>query len=291
MGRRMSATTLILDATFATAIAALYAWVGVLMLRRPADGQDARLALGLFSVWWFGLALVTALGAARSLLAAAGIVDVPLHQALSVLGVVPLVAALWGLVYYLLYVYLGRRSLLWPVTVFHAILLLGFLYLVVWLQPTAVEVRDFGVGFTYARELQGALVSVALFGILGPALLASVGYGSLLFRTTDRTARYRIGMVSGAFLLWFGTSALSSPLGFSTWYWWPVAARVVGLVSTLLVLAAYVPPRPLAKALGIRRVTDAPANEEDAGSTRLVPRGLPALVRRAPIAGARLAPG
>lgn len=283
----MSATTLSVDGIVTISSALLYAFVGVLMLRRPAKDADARLALALFAVWWFGLGAFAALDGTRSLLAAAGILDLGPHLAIAIGTTIALVAALWGLVYYLLYVYLGRRWVLVPVTLFHIALVVGVLYLVVSLGPSGVEVSDWAASIAYAEEAGGALTTGVTVAILGPALLAAFGYGSLYFQTEDRTARYRVAMVAGAFLLWFGASALATPMGISSWYWWPLVAHMIGIVATLMVIAAYLPPRALARAFGLRAVTEAaPTSARDAprGPRLQVPHALIGAALRTPCA-------
>lgn len=269
-----TAATLAIDAGLALATSALYAYVGRLTLSRPAGEPDGRLAIRLFAVWWFGLAVVTVVGAGRALLAAAGILDLPLHTALGFGALLPLVAALWGLLYYLLYIYTGNRRFFWPVTVAHAAILVYFTYLTLWLRPTGVVVSDWSVTTSNANELAGPALGFALFLILGPVLIAALGYGSLIFRTTDPTTRYRVGMVSGAFLLWFGSAGLAVATGLGLpveqggWYWWPLAARAIGLFSTLLILGAYRPPGFVQRRLGVAPVprTDPPRGPGDLGA-------------------------
>lgn len=272
----MPATTLTVAGLLTLASALLYASVGALMLRRPASDADTRLALSLFGVWWIGLAVSSGVGAARSLLAAADVTDLNLHWALSIVSLVAVVVALWGLVYYLLFVYLGKRWILAPVTVFHAALLVWFLWLTLALEPTAVKVNTWNVGMDYARPASAGVSTAALVLILAPALVAAFGYGSLFFQTDDRTARYRVAMVAGAFLLWFGSSAIATPIGWTTWYWWPLVAQVIALLATLMVLAAYVPPRFLARAFGLRSVTDsAPVDgDKPRGPRRALPTAI-----------------
>lgn len=248
----MSEATLLFDAAFALATSVLYAYVGRLVLSRETPDDGSRTAIRMFAVWWFALAGTTVLGAVRSALAGFGFVDFNLHIALAYMGFLPLVALLWGLVYYLVYIYTGNAKWFMPITVLHVAILAFLVWLTAYLQPTGVLVKDWSVEFTYAREIGGALVGVTLFTILGPALLAAIGYATLYFRTTDPTARYRIACVSGGFILWFGTSlvAASIPaLGQSST--WPVIGRLIGLVATLIILAAYSPPRFIEERLGV----------------------------------------
>jgi hypothetical protein len=261
----MSALTLTLDAAFATVTAALFSYVGWITGARRVDAADGRRATRRFAVWWFGLAAVTLAGALNEALAAAGDVDVQTHRVLGDLAILPLVLALWGLVSYLAYIYAGSRKVFAPVTAFH-VLVLGLLAgLVAYLTPTGLTTNDWGVQVQYEQTVSGPLLALVILVILVPALAAAALYGTLYFRTTDRTARYRIGMTSGAFLLWFGVAALATPTGLSGWYWYPLVSRAVGLVATLMVILAYRPPRALRERYGVAAVElatrDAAADE------------------------------
>lgn len=251
--------TLALNAGIGFATAGVFAYVGALMLRRSVGDAGARRAMGTFAAWWFSLAVLTAAGAARMTLAAAGNLDLLPHLVLSELAVVPLVVALWGLLYYLLYIYTGNGRLFWPLTVAYGAVLAWFVYLTWWLQPVRIVARTWNVDIEYARAdaLEGPIGAVALALILGPVLIAAALYASLLFRATDRGVRYRIGMVSGAFLLWFGSSAIASIAELTTADWWPPLARLVGLLATFMVLAAYRPPAAVRAWLGVEDVTRA----------------------------------
>jgi hypothetical protein len=270
----MSQETLLFDAAFATATAVLYAYVGGLVRSRPTADADARLANRMFTVFWFGLAAINVMGAIRNVLAVAGVLDIGWHAALGFLSIVPLVALLWGLTYYLAYIYTGKRWLFAPLTAIHALLLGGFCYLVWWMQPQGVTVNEWSVVVDYARNPAGPLVALLLFTILGPVLLLSLGYGTLYFRTDDPTARYRIALVSGAFILWFGSPLVAYAVpALGEWWAWPIATRVIGLISTLMILAAYKPPRFVRDRYAIRSVMeprDAPYDALGRGRLRPV---------------------
>lgn len=247
--------TLLADAALALALAALYAYVARVVRDRPTTSRDADRAKGAFVTWWVCLAGLTLVGGVRSALGGLDVLHVGVHAALSYLTLPLLVAALWGLVDYLLYIYTGSARWRGVTMAAHAALGVFFLGLVAWMGPRGVTASDWSVTMEHARPLQGALLGVALALILLPTLLAAGAYLTLAFRVRDRTARYRIAMVSGAFLLWFGSAAVASALGGARWwYWWPLAARGVALFATLLILAAYRPPRAVRDALNVALV-------------------------------------
>lgn len=246
--------TLLADAALALALAALYAYVARVVRDRPTTSRDADRAKGAFVTWWVGLAGLTLVGALRSVLGGLDVLHVGLHAALSYLTLPLLVAALWGLLDYLLYIYTGSPRWRGVTMAAHAALGVFFVALVAWMGPRSVTASDWTVGLAYARPLEGPLLVLALGLILVPTLLAAGAYLTLAFRVKDRTARYRIAMVSGAFLLWFGSAAVASAFRWSDWYWWPLAARGVALLATLLILAAYRPPRAVREALEVALV-------------------------------------
>lgn len=211
-------------------------------VRRRHAPQDARLALTMFALWWFGLAASTALGGIRGVLAAAGVDNVAVYLTLTHVSLVPLTVALWALLYYLLFLYTGRAGILWPLSVGYALLYLALVGLLVWLSPTGVAIENGVARVEYARSLAGPGLAVLLGAFLGPVVVAAVLYGSLFFRLKDRTQRYRVGLVSSAFLAWFASPIAAIALGASTEAWWVVTSRAIGVLVPLVVLAAFRPP-------------------------------------------------
>lgn len=249
--------SLLLSAFVGLLGASIYGYVGTLMARRVVQAPDGRLAMRMFAMWWLGLSVYTVITALPTAAAAFGFTNPALQATLTFVGLVPLLLALWGLLYYLVFIFTGRRRYLVPLGLLHLALLVFFTWLVVLMDPTGVDVRMWNVQLQYAHPLEGGLLFVALAAILGPVLLAALAYGTLFFRTDDRTSRYRIGMVSGAFVFWFGSSAIASALGVGDFVWWPIVTKFIGVVAALIVLAAYRPPPPVARALGISTVETA----------------------------------
>lgn len=272
----MASTLLVADAALTTITALLYAYVGLITLRRATSDDDGRRAVRLFAIWWLGLAALTVAGVVRIALYVAGVTDLTTHLLITNASVLLLVAVLWGLVSYLAYIYLGTRRVFLPVTLFH-VALLGFLaYVVLSREATGVTLTATGARIDYATEFSKGVSITLILGIILPAFIAAVGYATLYFRTADRTARYRIAMVSGAFLLWFGSAGVAGILELGKLEYWPIVSRVIGLVATLMVLAAYKPPRMVQEAFGIQPVE---MRHEDASETK--PRAARPTVARA----------
>lgn len=247
----MAAPTLLLDALLAIAMAGLFGYVGAIMWRRHVADADGQRAMRRFATFWFGLALATTISAIRLLLGYLGHLEVGTHVALSAVAAVPTVALLWGLVSYLAYIYVGRRWALTAATILHLAILAFVGYLLLTRIPVGVHTEPWNVVVDYETELSPTLVGVTLAAILLPTLAAAVAYGTLFFQTDDRDVRYRIAMTSGAFLQWFGAIGLAAALSLTTHDVWPLVSRLLGLVATLMVLAAYRPPGWLRERLGL----------------------------------------
>lgn len=255
----MASQTLLLDAALILATAVVYAYVGAVTWRRRTGGE-ARLASDLFATWWFALAATSLIGALRNALGYLGVRDVALYLTLGFVSLFGMCLALWGLLYYLVYLFSGRKRLLVPVTAFYALMYAWLVYLVARWPATGVEVGEWGVRVTYATEPGGALVTALVLLIIVPPVLGAAGYARLFFRVQDATQRYRIGLVSFTFAAWFMTSLLAYFLELRGTAEWQVASRAIALGAAALIYAAYRPPAWVRSRWGIRRVDEPEAS-------------------------------
>lgn len=238
----MAVVTLLLGAALTLGAGVLFATVGALTLRREARGE-ARGAIRGFAAWWLGAAIVLSLSGVGTLLGLAGVLDPAVHTALLHLRAVPISIGAFGLLYYLLYLYTGTTRWRLPLAAFYAV---QFAFTIYYFQslaplrvePTAWEIRIASTG------TPDAAVSVA-FGVLlaAPVLAAAAAYASLLRYLTDRTHRFRVGVVSLAFFQWFGAILVGFLAGWTTREWFFLVYTVPGLLAAVLVLVAYRPPR------------------------------------------------
>ncbi|HEX2021992.1 MAG TPA: hypothetical protein VHH36_04720 [Candidatus Thermoplasmatota archaeon] len=235
LGRRLADARLLAVALLGVLSAALFAYVGAANLRRDAHDAPARRALRQFALWWLGLALYTLQGAATSLLVAAGVTHLGAHVALLALGYVPLMVALWGLLSYLVYIHAGTHRLQPLLKAYHVALGAGLVLLLARTRPTAVVASGWGTQVAYAHPL-----ALLVFAILGPVLASAVAYGALYRKTPDPAARRRIRLVSASLVLWFGLSIAAGAQVVSA-DWWPLAARLLALGASLLLLRAFAP--------------------------------------------------
>lgn len=251
----MASAAFLLSTLLSLATGALYGYVGWRLSRRQVEGPS-RLALGLFTTWWASLAVISVAGALVRLGVAAGAVSFPLYLTYVYLSLLLLCLALWGLLYYLVYLLTGSRRSFAAITVFYAALFVSYVYLVTAARPQGVTVEGSRIVVDYARELAPGVTLFFLATLLGPQLVASIGYFRLFFKVDDRTARYRIGLVSSTIFTWFLSSAVGAATEATTSDWWLLASSLIALAASLLILAAYLPPRWVRDRWGIAGVDE-----------------------------------
>lgn len=192
-----------------------------------------------FALFWLGVGAYGVADAAWSL--AVPLLDPPLAVSLLVLHLKILAgtAGFFGLVYYLAYLYTGRRGLFWPLLALYAVVYGVTTYAYVARHALGQEVRTWGSGLTYANP--GGPVSNAAFLLLfAPPLLAALAYGALLPRASDRRRRLRILATSGALAVFFGGLLLGWMTDLVPA--WPIVERALAIAAGLVVYACA--PRP-----------------------------------------------
>lgn len=245
--------TLLIAAALHLLVAGVYAYVGRQMGRRQAS-SDGRLAISLFATWWYGLAGITALTALQDAAAGLGVTDLAFYQTVSQLWLAGLCAALFGLLYYLAYLFTGRRSLLVPIALVYATLYFALTYTLAYRDASAVVVGEWRVGLSYERDAAPGIGAALVALLIGPHLVGSLAYLSLYFKLPDRTQRYRVGMVAMSLLGWFSATFIASLLHFTQRTYWPIVSVALGLAAAVMILMAYAPPRFVRERFGIAAV-------------------------------------
>ncbi|MHB8605552.1 MAG: hypothetical protein ACYDCK_09895 [Thermoplasmatota archaeon] len=233
--------------------AGLYLWVARMVVTRHVEGETKR-ANTLFGVWWAALGLVFLFAPFLSVLPRViGYQDLALSITLLNAVLLLVAVAVWGLVYYLVYLYTGNSRFFWPLTAFYVAFALALLYVVAYLDPNGFDASG---TLTFTRGQLNGAPAIAL-GLLfsGPVIAAALAYGSLYFRVREREQKYRVGLVSGAFLVQFGWSFVSSLLQLPRRYPDSVAVslagNVLGILSAIAILIAFRPPRMIRERLSI----------------------------------------
>lgn len=270
--------TLLLAAAFALASAVVYIAVGAVVQRRPVSDRH-RLANQLFAVWWYGLGLATAIGAVQNLLVGRGYRDLDLFVTVTMVNLFLVCVALWGLLYYLLYLFTARRGLLGPLTV-------GYLAYYFWLQhlvysahPRAIEEHRWVVQVAYEHPIVGLAATIAVLLLVGPQFLGAAALGTLYFRVTEREQRFRIAVVSVSIFVWFGSTLAVGLAKVGDNDVWQLTSRAIGLASALAILVAYRPPEALRRRLA---PASGPASDVTDPTQRAVPAASPAPGRSTP---------
>lgn len=242
----------VLQAAVQIGAAALYLWVARIVFRRDLEGAAKR-ANAMFGVWWLSYGLVFMLAPLLTLPPRVfGYENLAFSVALLNALLLMLAVAVWGLVYYLTFLYTGSARAFWPMAVFYAFIGFALLFVVSYINPTGFDETG---ALTYQHRQLPAGPGIVLGLVFSlPVVIAAIGYGTLYFRVHDSRAKYRIGLVSGAFVLQFGWGALSSVLQLSSRY---PDSTLLAFVSTGLaavaavaVLLAFRPPRMVRRRIG-----------------------------------------
>lgn len=220
--------------------------VGFLLVGRTIQRREVsprmRIGQAAFVVWWYSLALVTVGGLLANLPVLHGL---EAFLTLTVLLLLVLNIGLCGLLFYLVFLFTERRSLLVPMAVGYA----GFFLFLAWFilagQPTGIETTQWGPKLIYAEPIDdGPLAYLALALLIGPQVIASLAYLSLYWKTDDPLLRRRILLVSLSIFAWFGSSLVGTGVDVSQSDWWRLTSRLIGLAAAATIYYAYTGIRP-----------------------------------------------
>jgi hypothetical protein len=190
------------------------------------------------------------------LLGAFNIVSLPLFVALTHVNILLICIALWGLLYYLVYLFTGSQRFLIPLTIFYILYYVLLVYYITASDPARVEITRWRTQLVYAHPVTGSLFTVVLVLLVFPQILAALAYFALFFRVREATQRYRILLVSWCIILWFGSAFVASVTGLSQEDWWQIVSRLIGLGAALGILFAYFPPGIIRRRFGIASISE-----------------------------------
>ncbi|MHB8604605.1 MAG: hypothetical protein ACYDCK_05065 [Thermoplasmatota archaeon] len=245
-----------------------FAYVATVVRAKSASAID-RPAVAAFTAWWGCLAAYLVVTGTLAIAAAFGSTDPGLWLVGRFFTTPLITIAVWGLTYYVAYLYTGSGRLALPLAGFYALVGVGLAIAGFVPMPQSVTVGP------WTAELSGAGESVlfrVVYIFIGlPPIVASVAYGSLYFRLSDPLQRYRVALVSLSIVAWIGSGlaaylSSSDTLHFAT-------LVLFGLGASVTVVLAYRPPRAWLKRLGaaeeVARVEREAAQRHAVRSARL----------------------
>lgn len=232
---------LLYGAAFSFMTALVYGHVGRILVLRDIGGAN-RLARIAFAVWWYALAASSGLGGVAIVLGSAGVREPSLYVALTFLNLLAICIALWGLLYYLLFLFTGSGLWFWPLAVLYLAVFAVLLAAITASGPTGVAVGPWRVELLYEHSLAGIRTLVLLGLIILPPFFGAVALLLLSLRIPDPSQRIRLRVVSVSIVIWFGSSFVASSTGLAENTWWQIVNRSMGLAAALVILAAYHPP-------------------------------------------------
>lgn len=237
--------TLVASSLVSFVAAAVFVYIGYRMSKRFEQG-DAQAAGRSFVLWWGGVAGFIFAGALAGTLAAVGVTMLGVFIAWRVVSFFAICAGIAGLVYYLFYLYTGKRGFMVPVAVFYTLIFLALMVQVVVSVPVGLDVQRWRVDLTYEVPFGGPYFILLSLLIL-PTTVGAMAYFLLFFKTQDRLMRMRIALVSWSIAIW-GLSSLLARITENDW--WQMFTRAgIGLLASLVILFAYEPPAGLRERL------------------------------------------
>jgi hypothetical protein len=234
----VTATTLALGALLDVASTVLCVHVARLVVRRlPEDRSHSTEAFALF---WYAVALVNLLQAALETIAIWRDPGVPLALATWNTRIALALIGFAGLVYYLGYVYTGRKGIRTPLILLYTT---TFLLMQAWLnvsQAVSTEIDGWRVGLHFANPARTPLYDVVVVLFFVPPLLAAIAYAFTLRFASDPDHRRRVRWMSASLAVYFaGLTAgylSNSP-------WWGLVENLLGIGAELGAMVALRAPR------------------------------------------------
>ncbi len=218
--------------------------VGVVVMERRPKGPG-HLAGTSFAVWWFTLAGLQAGSVLDFIIqAVGGSWTLAAYMTYVQLLLLIIVAAIGGLLYYMVYVYTGRRNAWRIIAAAYTGIYILLVYYVFLAEPIAVTQGPLGTTLEYRYDLDDTLLArIVGIGLILPTLLAAIGYFSLYFRVEEPSQKFRIGAVGGSFIIWFGSSLLVGQLtDWSDTTAWRITSAFITLGSAFAVYTGFQPP-------------------------------------------------
>lgn len=232
---------------------AAYLLVAGLLGRRRVAG-DLAVPARMFQAWWELIGVNKIASALAGLGAAAGWVSDPVYVAMIYLNVVILCISLWSLLSYFTYLRNGPPAIrTWIIILYSAYYLL-LTYHITAGGPIGAEIGPWRASLANQGGAPPLRQLAVLTLLVLPETIAAVSYLLLVFRVRDRTARFRIALVSIGILAWTATILLVALPAFESSPGVQVASKLIGIAGALLCVLAYLPPRWLRTRLRVESI-------------------------------------
>jgi hypothetical protein len=249
-------STLILSAVFALIAAGIYTYIGWRLSKRVISSSESRVAWQSFTVWWYGLAATTLINGLLNLLGAFGLINLAVFVTANYVTLQLSCLALWGLFYYLIFIFTGNSQWLTPLAILYTICYILLVYFVTASNPVNVTLEPWNTRLAYEVPLMGPFLVILIILLFVSQILGGFAYFTLYFRVPDVTQKYRILLVSWSIIIWFLSPFVGVATGLEEQDWWQLASRFIGLAAALTILMAYLPPRWLKQRYGILSLSD-----------------------------------
>ena len=251
---------LLIAALLNVLVAAVYAAVGGVVSKRQVSDQ-ARLAKRAFSAWWWVLAAVSVGGALANIASVYGVWTLASLVVYTQVLLALILGALAALLYYFVFLRTGWRGVWKPIAAFYALYYIAILYYLAVADPVGITRNPAGDTLEFGNDLTEHPVTTLLgLLLLMPSLIGAIGYFSLFGRIPDRSGRFRVAVIAGAFIFWFGTSIMAGFVFDVTEHpWWRHASTGVAVVASYAVYLGFRPTRWMRRRFGLTGYDERPA--------------------------------
>ncbi len=231
------ATLPLLSAALSVASAAMFFLVARTVWVRPVS-QESQLARNAFVLWWAILGAVTLVGIVLQLPDVH--IGVTGFLTFTVVALALLCVGLWGLLYYLLFLFTNRRGLALPLALGYIVYFAFLTAFILAGGPHHIEQTKWGPQLESDHPIDsGPVYWAAILLLILPPFLAAAGYLSLYWKVDQPVQKRRILLVSMSILVWFGSSLITSGSGTSQSDVGQIVSRLIGLGAAATIYYAY----------------------------------------------------